>query len=114
MRDRIPVVAADGRFVVSDCIVDRSIFEQQVADVGEGRRIALDRRKRTSEILERLVAPSQADARDTELILEEGAIGGRVRVGQQRGQALLGLGERTARQSGKRDPSWALVAGKSA
>lgn len=71
MRDRIALVGANRRLVMRDRIVEDAVLQEQVADVGQGRRETRHERERRGEVAQRLFARAGSNVRDAALVEDE-------------------------------------------
>ena len=74
VRDRIALVGANRRLVMRDRILERAVFEQQIADVREGGSEAWDDGQSLREVTQSLLALTQADVRDATFIVDTRAL----------------------------------------
>ena len=74
MRHRVPLVRANGRFVVVDGVEDVAVLEEQVTEVCKCRRAASVVLEGQSESSDRFVAPPLRDVDDARFVERRGSL----------------------------------------
>jgi tRNA (guanine37-N1)-methyltransferase len=91
---------------VRDCAPHVAVFEQQVSQIREGRRVAAHRLERRGEVGAGELAPVEPDARDAAFVEQKGALKRRGRTLEQLAERALRAGKLAAVERRQRGSNW--------